>query len=491
MTGKAETSDWFLPLTTETRSGPKYAWLFRAFQQAILTGRLAPGTKLPASRALAEELKVSRNTVKTAYEMLQAEGFLNTRHGSGSYVSEKLPDLSSIASASSEATINAEPPSLSSLFEEIQNTRPLKHRLPGVLAPGSPCLQSFPWKIWQRHMAQASRRIQWESKLDVQGHEELRQQIAHHLNMTRGMHCSPAQILVCSGSQQALYLALKAVLNPNDKVLTEEPGYEGVEGAIAACGGIKVPVPGDEHGFLLDRGIEQTRDPKAIVITPSRNYPLGYSLSLSRRLELLQWAGKNRCWIIEDDYDSDFRFDGPPLTAMHGLDTHQCVLYTGTFSRVLHPSIRLGYLVVPQHLATRFKRLKQYLDGGTSLEPQLALAEFMSDGHFISHLRRMKKRYAQRRSVLHKLIERYFGESLTKIDNDGGLHSVYLLPNNTDDTNIVDQANQQGLGIRALSRFYSTAKGKPGLVIGFASYNDVELKKAVLQLLEIHQKIKP
>lgn len=483
----------FLPFLHASQTGPQYQRLFRAFQQAILHGSLPPGTRLPATRPLCSALNLSRNTVKTAYEMLIAEGYLETRHGAGTFVSSQLPEPGLTRPTSdiiSSTTTTA--PQLSKtaqrLLQQTNSNPPSSGRL---LQPARPCVQSFPWQQWQRHVTAAARQMKHAPLINRLGCDELRQQIASYLQVVRGVHCSAEQILISAGSQQAMYLALTLLLNEGEPVLTEDPGYQGVDGAITAVGARKIAVPIDDQGFRLDDGLALAPEARVAMLTPSRNHPLGHTLSLERRLALLNWAQQQGGWLIEDDYDSDFRFDGPPLTSLQGLGGEDCVIYTGTFSRILHPSIRLGYLVLPAQLVEPFSNARRYMDGGLPLLPQMALAGFMACGQFSSHVRRMRKLYQQRRDQLHVQIQARFGSQLQRLDADGGMHSVYLLPAGYSDSQICDLAQQQNLGIRALSRYYASGNGLQGLVIGFSSDSHEQMQQGLDRLWLIFSNLSP
>ncbi|WP_379908887.1 MFS transporter [Marinobacterium aestuariivivens] len=340
-------SELFLPFLKTDNGTPRYRSLFRAFQQAILRGDLAAGARLPASRALCSALGVSRNTVKTAYEMLQAEGYIETRHGAGSFVSGQLPDVELRSGQADRLRGGREGPvRMSAMAARLPPPERLYERSESeLLAPARPCLESFPWAQWQRAVSRAARRMRHEADARTMGCEALRGEIARYLQVVRGVRCEPRQLMICAGSQQALVLALQLLLDPGDPVLVEEPGYAGIDGAIAAIGAQRVAVAADEEGFRLQDALAKAPGARLALLTPSRNYPMGYTLSLQRRLELLSWATETGSWLIEDDYDSEFRYDGPPLTSLQGLGGEERVLYAGTFSRILHPSIRLGYLV--------------------------------------------------------------------------------------------------------------------------------------------------
>ena len=479
-----------LPLQQQLQdkpSQPQYLILYRAFQQSILQGQLPAGTKLPSSRQLSQNLAISRNTVKTVYEMLQAEGYIEARHGSGSYISSHLPERTPpVAPTSTTSKSHVKTVTLSRVGQRLQQQQ---HYTPAkgsdLLAVAQPDMRLFPWQKWQRSFSKANARLKHNQERSAMGCYELREQIANYLKITRGVKCDAEQVMICSGSQQGMFLSLQMLVNPNDPVLVEEPGYSGIDGALAAMGAQKIAVAADHDGFKLEQGLLQSPNAQIAILTPSRNFPMGYTLSLERRLELIEWAGKTAGWLIEDDYDSELRFDDVPLTALQGLGGEHCVIYTGTFSRILHHSLRLGYLVIPPTLVDSFAKARRFIDGGMSLLPQLALAEFMASGNFAGHVRRMRKIYQQRQQTLHQLIEQQLNDKLRPLNKNGSMHSVYALPANIDDQVFCQQANRSGLGIRPLSRYYTSAASLQGLAMGFAGYDEDELTIGVTQLRQL------
>ena len=319
------------------------------------------------------------------------------------------------------------------------------------------------------------------------GNALLRSQIAKYLQVSRGVHCNTQQIMVCSGSQQAMFLSFQLLLNQGDSVLVEDPGYKGIDGAINTIGAIKVPVETDESGFQLKKGLQRAPEARVATLTPTRNYPMGYTLSLERRLAIIDWAKQNGGWIIEDDYDSEFRFDGPPITSLQGLGGECCVIYVGTFSRILHPSIRLGYLVMPEALIDPFYQIKRFTDGGLSQLPQLALAEFMAAGHFTSHVRRMRKLYQHRREILRREMRKRFSGVLRRVESDGGMHSVFLLARGYSDVEICRQANALGVRVLPLSAYYAGEVKQQGLVVGFAAHDEAAIISGVKTIAQCIQ----
>ena len=476
-------SELFLPLLQEEKI-PRYIALFRALRQSIIEGKMIAGAKLPASRPLAQSLKLSRNTVKSAFELLLAEGYIETRPGSGSFVTHSAAVAFPRANeAPSSRSFKAEK-KLSKLAERLNwqdhHTIPYAKYL---LEPAIPALAEFPWMQWQRAVNYAGRVMKHQLMSSGLGCAQLREQIASYLQIVRGVKCRSKNILIFSGSQQAIYLSLQMLVNPGEGVFVEDPCYFGIEGAVNAVGANKILIDSDEQGFNLSADKQHLA--KLAVVTPSRNYPLGHTLSLQRRLALLQWAADQGGWIIEDDYDSEFRFDGPPLTSLQGLDAEQRVIYSGTFSRILHPSIRIGYLVLPDQLVRPFTLAKQLMQGDVSILPQLTLAQFMAAGHFSSHVRRMRKLYLSRRILLQKLVEQYLCAYLKLVPSDGGMHCVYLLAAGFSDEVICRRARELGVGVKALSHYYSSENKRQGLVIGFAGFNQQQQQRAIVALASV------
>lgn len=478
-------TELFIPfLNQETIPRPRYRALFLYLQQAIITGQLPANSRLPATRELAQLLLLSRNTVKQVYEMLHAEGYIETRQGDGSYVSPQL-DNRCLKDSGRTTQTRTSRVRLSRKSLQLEQLRSLySHNSKELLLPAMPALDQFPWAQWQRSVVQAGRQMKFCNSSSLLGDDTLREQIAAYLESSRGIRCNRDQVMICSGSQQGLQLAFSMLLDPGDEVLVEDPGFPGIDGAISNAEGVKVSIPIDQQGFRTDSLNEHPRA-RLAFITPSRNYPMGYTLSLDRRLQLLQWADDHECCIIEDDYDSEFRFDGPPISALQGLEGEQRVIYSGTFSRVLHPAIRLAYLVIPEALVEPFCRMRSIQDGGLSALPQMALADFMARGHFSSHLRRMRKLYRNRRDYLLQQIDLRFSGLLNWEPSDGGMHCVFRLNEQYDDQKIAMTANEQGLGLRPLSYYFDQQQPINGLVIGFAGFNEQQIDQGLQRLQTI------
>jgi GntR family transcriptional regulator / MocR family aminotransferase len=463
---------------------PLFRQLYEAIRQAILDGRIGPGIQLPPTRELAEVLGVSRQTVLNAYTQLMAEGYLSGTVGKGTFVSEHLP-----------ITL-ARKPAVST-----QPLRPLSERgqrfvdMPAVLNThadrpkafriGMPGVDLFPFKTWARLEARRWRRPSHQLGYgDPAGYMPLRELLAAYLNASRGVHCAPEQVIVTSGSQQALFLIANLLLTPGDAAWVELPGYPGTCAALHGVGARIRPVPVDQEGLDVATGVRHYPDAKLAYVTPSHQYPLGVTMSLKRRLELLAWAAKNKMWIVEDEYDSEYRYTGPPVASLQSLDNAGCVLYVGTLSKVLFPGLRLGYLVVPPALVDAFTRGKAAIDRHTATMPQIVLADFISEGHFMRHIKRTREAYAERRAVLISAIDTHLSDELTLGPTDSGFHIATAFRRKLDDKAISRATMGKGVEVRALTPYYD-ALGLPehevtpsGLLLGFAAATPEEIRRA-------------
>lgn len=448
----------------------RYRLLFRQLQQAILQGRLPAGAKLPATRELADLLGIARNTVKSSYEMLAAEGYIDSKTGAGSFVAE-LPEAWLKPKAIVEEVF--EPLVISDYANKLLDLRPLNSDVKRLLQPAIPSLDHFPIAQWKRCLGSAAGRIGLLSS-PPEGVLMLREQIADYLLKNRGIEVPAKQIIVTSGSQQAAYMVAHLLTNSGDQVLVETPGFQGTAGAFSAAG-CQVSTISLDHFCQTDlhSGIS------LISVTPSRNFPLGHTLPLETRLSLIHWAEESGGWILEDDYDSEYAV-GRPVSAIYSISERQRVIYTGTFSRSMFPSLRLGYLVLPKALVSVFAQARRYMDGGLSQVPQVAMAEFMQQGFFARHLKKMKQLYMEKSTYCLDAItsNRWLG-SLPILDAEGGMHIVLGLPDGMDDAKLVSELNQSGLGVRALSGYCQGGEKIKGLVIGFCFENYREIDQGV------------
>ncbi|MGF1609588.1 MAG: PLP-dependent aminotransferase family protein [Kiloniellales bacterium] len=477
---------------------PLYRQLYLQLRDAVLAGRLAPGTRLPSSRALAADLGCSRNTVVTAFEQLLSEGYLEGQVGSGSYVSSVLPEellaaprpkatAADRASAAPPRGLSARGAALAAIARPRRDAvQPFARR---------PDVSSFPFDAWGRILGRIWRHppTGLTGYGDPAGYLPLRRGIVQYLQAVRGLVCEAEQVLITAGGQQALDLTARLLLDPGDAVWIEEPGFPGLRGALTAAGARLTPVPVDGEGLDVAAGLRLAPDARLVAVTPSHQYPLGVTMSLPRRLALLDWARETGAWILEDDYDSEYRFAGRPLAALQGLDAGRSggagqVIYVGTFSKVLFPSLRLGYLVVPPGLVASLQRARESLDDHPSLIAQPALAAFIEEGHFATHVRRMRRLYAARQRALVEAAARHLGGLLEIAPDDTGLHLVGRLSEglaaHMDDQGAARRAAAAGLSVAPLSSFYMKRPAAQGLLLGYAGIPEEQIEPAVKRLAE-------
>ncbi|MEP0706719.1 MAG: PLP-dependent aminotransferase family protein [Parvibaculum sp.] len=473
---------------------PLYRQLYDALREAILEGRLHPGARLPSSRTLAGDLGVGRNTVLAAYDQLTAEGYLEGQVGAGTLVAATLPD--SLLQLDRQASPRrAEPPAsnartLSKRGEALSASRRLapayKRGLGQPFQHGLPAIDEFPAMLWSRLLARHSR----DTRNGHFGYEvgfgvpALREAIAAYAGAARGVVCSADQVIVTVGAQGALDLTARMLLDPGDPVWIEEPGYLGARGALAGAGAQLTPVPVDAEGIDVEAGIARQPSPKLIYVTPSHQFPLGATLSLPRRLALLEHARQSGAWILEDDYDSEYRYQGRPIPSLQGLDRAGTVIYMGTFAKTLFPALKIGYLIVPQNLVDAFATAIRITGHVPPSAVQAALADFIGEGHFGSHVRRMRALYSGRRACLIRALEGELSPWLNVAPGEGGLQLSAYLPDKTDDRAVAAAATQAGLFISPLA-LYRLEEGRPGLYMGYASVPEAALERAATRLAEI------
>lgn len=472
-----------------------YQWMRRA----ILDGQLQPGQRLPSTRALASELSVSRNTASTAYEQLQAEGYIERTVGSGTKVAHFFPEAHDSALViSRQACTGCSPTShlgLSSfgraIAEQIRSVPAslmhVRSAQPCAFRLGTPALDLFPYPLWAQLLARHARHS-LPSRSDYQesaGYRPLREAIAAHIAVTRGVRAQADHILITSGTQAALDLTVRLLVEKNDIVWMEDPGYPGAWAALEGAGAHIMPVPVNTDGMEVAAG--RTRSPQARLayVTPSHQFPLGVTMKLEQRVALLKWAHEARAWIVEDDYDSEYRFSSRPVEALQGLDREGRVIYLGTFSKVLFPSIRLGYVVVPGELMNLFVMAQRFLTTHPPLLEQMALADFFAEGHFARHLRRMRACYAARREALMTAIRNECGTLLEAYAPQAGMHLVGWLSPGFSDTEVEQRTAQRGLEVVALSTLSREPMTRGGLVLGYAACSEQEIQTGVRILADV------
>jgi GntR family transcriptional regulator/MocR family aminotransferase len=498
---------------------PLHRQLYAGLRLAILDRRVKPGARLPSTRTLATALGLARNTVHGAYDQLIAEGYLETRHGSGTYVASSLPDDEVAASAltptagvaaprpclertpsPSRGEPAARPPGtaipslpsplatpLSAWGQRIATARPAPYTSPSPRLPidfrhGRPDTSQFPHDEWRRlaarQLRQADREDLWYGP--PAGLLSLREAIAEYLGRARGVRCVPDQVIITTGTQQAIDLTARLLVDDGDTVVVEDPCYPSARRVFTMLGASIVDVPVDDHGLRTDALPEEPA--RLLYTTPSHQYPLGATLPVSRRLELLAWADRQGAIVIEDDYDSEFRHAGRPLEAMQGLDRSGRVVYVGSFSKVLYPTLRLGYLIAPPALVGHAREAKRLLDLQTATAGQEALAELMESGQFEAHLRRMRRLYRTRRAVLLDALARDLPGLATPGPSEAGLYLHVVLAAGLDETAVAERAAARGVGVYPARPYFVRPVERPGLVLGYSALDEEAIVEGIRRL---------
>ena len=456
------------------------AQLTQALRQLVHAGRLQPGDRLPSSRILAAELSVSRVTITGAVDQLVAEGYLEGRHGAGTFVAADLPDLPAGGIAVPTAPVG-EPDRQPEPLRPFENTMP-DQRL-------------FPFRDWARLFEQVWRTPSPAllSRPDPFGWYPLRSAIAAHLRHWRGINCDPAQIVVTSGLVEAIEIITATALPTGSRVMVEEPGYRTLRTALTRCGMSCANVPVDASGFDIEAALTTHRDAAAAAITPSRQFPLGMTMPLARRLALLNWAARTGGYIVEDDFDGEFRYQGQPLPAIMSLDDADCVIYAGSFSKVMFPSLRLGFIVLPWPLIEPAARTIATTGARASMVAQPVLARFIEDGTFATHIRRMRRIYAGRQRALVAAIERDAEGLLTAAAEPGGMHLVVRLSDQVAqrvaDTTIAAAAEDERITVQPLSEYFAGSATAQGLILGYAAFDEMEIDAGIAKLSEIVRRL--
>ena len=464
---------------------PLYKQIYDRLRAAILAGQLKPGTRLPSTRGLAAELKVSRNTVLNAFEQLFAEGYLEGQTGAGTFVTRSLPDeLLNVGGGAKQSSVNPTKNSISRRAAMIHNAACPSYRKFRAFNTGMPAVDAFPFELWSRMTARRWRR----PKRDLLGYSHpagyrpLREAIAEYLGAARGVRCEADQIIIVTGTQQLFDLTGRILLDPGDHVWFENPGYISARYALTAVGARLVPIPVDDEGINVKAGAKKCPDARLAYVTPSHQYPLGATMSLTRRLELLEWANQAGAWILEDDYDSEYRYAGRPLSALQGLNENGRVIYIGTFSKVLLPALRIGYMVVPPDLVDVFINARSLSGWCSPIIDQMVVTDFIREGHFARHIRRMRSLYAERQAILVEAARRDLKGLLEVQPSAAGMHLVGWLPEGVDDKIASEKAAEFGVETRPLSSFAIEEDGRNGLLLGYSAYNEREIREGVVKL---------
>ena len=480
---RAAVFELVLPL----RDSGKFAnrWLYESLRAEILEGRLRPGARLPATRDLARQYGLARGTIVNAFEQLQSEGYIEGSVGSGTYVNRVLPDeLLHVASRQSPAlpATRKRRRRLSDYARRVKLFPNFEIRPSRAFRANMPALDLFPTTLWAQVAARRLRRVSANLLLGCgpMGYPPLRDAVASYLSTSRGVKCVADQVMIVSGVQEALDLAARLLLNPGDRVCMENPGYPGAAIAFKAAGAKVSAISVDDEGMRMHH--QRMRGARLVYVTPGHQFPLGVTMSVARRLQLLDWAGKSGALILEDDYDSEYRYAGRPVPALQGLDRYGLVLFTGSFSKVLFPSLRVGYLVVPPDLVDYFSATVSVTNRHAPLLEQAVLCDFITEGHFGRHLRRMREVYARRLSVLLECTRQNLSGALEISGIEAGLQTAGWLHEGLNAESVAAAAAARGVEVTALSRYSQGATVREGLQLGFAAVDSKEIRRGVREL---------
>jgi GntR family transcriptional regulator / MocR family aminotransferase len=480
------------PVAIDSRSKtPLYRQMYDWFRGTIIDGRMRPGQRVPSTRSLSAELKISRIPVLNAYEQLLAEGYFETFVGAGTCVARSIPDDAlrpQTAKSRKELQPSAGstgPRRMSRRGFELTNAPAQPwFDVSGAFRVSLPALDQFPIGVWSKLVARHSRNPPRGIMAygDAMGYPPFREAIAEYLGAVRSVRCEPSQILVTTGSQQALQLAAQILLDPDDRVWMEEPGYLGARQAFVTVRAQLIPVRVDHDGMEVAEIIRRGGTARAVYVTPSHQYPMGTTMSATRRMLLLNWAARSGAWIIEDDYDSEYRFGSRPIASLQGLDTDARVIYVGTFSKVMFPALRLGYVVVPKDLVPAFSAARDAADIFSSTLYQAVMTDFIREGHFARHIRRMRMLYMDRRSTLIKAIQSQMGDLLEVIGDAAGMHLLALLPPGMNDVKVSRHAAQRRISVMPLSSCCLEPPARGGLILGYGGVNPHQIYDGIRRL---------
>ncbi len=480
---KTPSSDLPIVLGPRHRAKPAYRQLCIAFREAILDGRLRPGIRLPSTRDLARRYDLARGTIVGAFEQMKAEGYLTGRTGSGTYVAKLLPDAL-LQAGPSPRPIKATPPTRR-LSDVARRARPFRGSIAErarAFRANQPALDLFPMTLWAQVAGRRLRRATASvlKGCGAMGYPPLQRALADYLATARGVACAPEQIAIVSGMQEAIDLVIRLFVNPGDRVCMEDPGYVGASLAFAAAGAVVSRVPLDADGMKLPGA--RDRDARLVYVTPAHQFPVGTCMSLTRRLALLEWARTTGALILEDDYDGEFRFSGAPLPSLQGLDRYGIALFAGSFSKVLFPSLRVGYLVVPADLVDRLAAVKSLTTRHAPLLEQAVVCDFITEGYFGNHVRRMREVYAERLNILLRAARERLADVLEVSPVEAGLQTAAWFRRRIDGAAAMAAAEQRGLEVLPLSRFSSRPLARDGLLLGFAAVDGNEIRRGVKEL---------
>ena len=479
----------------DTSEVPLHRQLHEELRRSILSGRLRPASRVPSTRALARSLGVSRTTVTQCYEDLISEGYLQAAIGSGTFICRHLPEELLKVEPIKRST-NPTPPITQSLRLSAYGTRAHSSAQPERRSPNAkfsfrhwrPAFDQLPLRQWRRLILRHSRsnNTVFDYTEDPFGFVGLREAIASYLGRSRAVRCEPSQVFICSGAQRAVDLVTRVSIEPGDAVAMEDPGYLGARQVFSAQGAKLLPVRVDESGIVVDQ-LKKISSSKIqlVYVSPSHQFPTGVLLSLTRRLELLAWAAQENALIIEDDYDSEYRYGGRPVPALQGLDQHDSVIYVGTFSKVLFPSLRLGYLVAPQRLVETLAHAKWLSDRQSPLIEQYALADFINEGHLERHIRRMRMLYESRRNALVSAFSEYLPNRVSVLGDKAGMHLMARIRTDLSDHELIARAAERGVEIVSARSYYVHSKYKNDFIFGYSNLNERTIREGVRRLSQV------
>ncbi|WP_263358892.1 MocR-like pyridoxine biosynthesis transcription factor PdxR [Acidicapsa ligni] len=477
----------FQDLSLNSPSGQQdlWRWLYTELRAAILDRRLKPGARMPSTRSLSAQYSLSRGTVVAAFEQLQAEGYTRTEVGSGTYVASGIPE--GFLSATRKPATPVGTASKAAISKHAQQflkdveVMPAPHSVGKAFRSYEPAIDLFPVDLWARVASRVLRRAPRSlyGHGDAAGYQPLRRAIAEYVGASPGVRCSAEQIIITSGTQQALDLISRLLVTMGDHVWMEDPGYLRALQALRNTGARIVPVPVDEDGLIVKAGRKLAPKAKLAYVTPANQFPMGVTMSADRRLELLRWAASANAWIIEDEYDAEYRYAGRPVAALQTLDSSGCVIYVGTFTKMLFNALRLGFMVLPERLVDAFRSARSIIDLHPPTLDQAILAEFITEGHFGHHLRRMRQIYAERIDVLKTAADEHLNGLLDVVHTGAGIRTLGWLKTWKSDRDATQKVRKLGLEVSPLSMFTVKYEQPPALMLGFAGCNPAELRRGV------------
>ena len=474
-----------LSLEAATDTQDLWRWLYTELRGAILDGRLKPGARMPSTRNIGKQYSISRGTVVAAFDQLQAEGYTRTEVGSGTYVASGIPDgfLPATRKAARLAlpASKAAPSKRAQLSVKDVEVMPASRSIGKAFRSYEPAIDLFPVDLWARVASRVLRRAPRSlyGHGNAAGYQPLRRAIAEYVGASRGVRCSPEQIIVTAGTQQALDLIGRFLLSAGDQVWMEDPGYSRALQVFRATGARVVAIPVDEDGIIVEAGRKLAPKAKLAYVTPANQFPMGVTMSAERRMELLRWSASVNAWIVEDEYDAEYRYSGHPVAALQTLDSSGCVIYIGTFTKMLFNALRLGFMVLPERLIEVFTSARTLVDLHPPTLDQAILAEFITEGHFGHHLRRMRQIYAERIDVLKSAADQHLSGMLDVVHAGAGIRTLGWLKTGKSDQDVAREVQELGLEVTPLSMFITKYEQPPALMLGFAGCSPAELRRGV------------